>query len=233
MSMQNNTFDFHPVGNVKITYDWSPETSEFNDGTKQFRRRRIHAKKTYSFKVVGTKDKIKELVDFYNGHHGQLDPFIFRYDGKDEMCYFASALSLKYTTVVRDIQGFSADVTLEVDKQLTKYPTPSEDDVLPNSWGPLSQEYDWKTSLHTVVATQRRLKNKKPVNKVTATIQGLKSTRDVVIRLFNSHEKVPLKFFFNGKMHKVRLPDSMQIEDIRSLQKIVGFKTTLDMEILD
>lgn len=231
--MALDSFDFIPHGEVKISYEWATEKTESEDGSVKWLRKRIHAKKTYIITIGGRKDDYERLVSFYNSHKGQLLPFIFTYDGIKEVCYFASTLNMKTKFEMKKLVGFTCEISLEVDKQTGFYGVGSENDILPAGHGEIVEEYDWDTTVYTTSSTQRRLKNKKPVRKMSVTFSGRKADRDRLIKLYNTHEMRPLIYISDGKAYKVRFPASITITDYREMKEIVGYKTTIDLEVLD
>ena len=203
-------------------------------GRQQIRRKRINAKKSYSFTVSGSRKDFDYLIEFYNNHYGQLKPFIFKYDGNSEEVYFGSALSVKVKREVGEIIGFSAELSLDIDKRGTvKKITPSETDKLPNSRGEITYSSDWNTKVDAKNVTKRRKEYVKPRQKLTVTFRGNKKNRDRLIELYESHASMPLLFPYDGKMMKVRFPDSISITDYREVNKIVGYECQTELEVLD
>lgn len=228
--MALDKFPFAPK-NVKITYTWSSREFEFESMEKQCPRTRIKAKKTYSFSVAGT--NVREFIDFYNSQQGLLNPFLFTYDGVQELCYFSEAIAPKIYRECGKIVGFECDVSLEVDSQKASYSVPSESDQLPRPHGEFTYNSDWGTQVLEMGATQRRLKSPKAREKVTVNFSGTKDERDKIINLFNSHCRMPLILPMGNKTYKVRFPDSLTITDKREIKTIVGYETQLELEVLD
>lgn len=224
-------FDITPMGNVKITYTWDNKSIQFESNKKQYLRRRIRPLKMYSFTVSGL--DLKKLVTFYNSCKGQRESFRFTYDGVTEYCHFGQAIN---PTVKREngiIKAYSCDVILEVESQKTKYPTPSENDVLPDVYSDTQRSYDWNTKVISLGQSKRyRRMGTKPMEKISGKWCGLKDERDKLISLFNSHCKVPLKFNFDGKTLNVRLPEKLEITDHRELKQIVGYECQMELEVV-
>ena len=229
--MDLDNFEFPACGDVKVGFTWSPVITEFEFGNKQYNRTRIHAKKTYQFKVSGSKDLLYRLVDFYNNHHGKADPFLVTYDGVTEQCFFADALVFKFHRENKTIIGGEVEVGLEVDKQVTSYPTPNTSDMLPLSSGDVEYTLDWKTDIYTSSTTQRRVKNQFPSEKISVTMSGKKSVRDELLSLYNSHEMTPLKMKVDDVIYDVRFPTSLTITDKRENGNIIGFECKMEVEI--
>lgn len=225
-------FKLNPKGKVKMSLAWNPKQSDFMSGRTQHQRRRINAKKSYAFTVCGGRKDYDWLMEFYNAHYGQLKPFLFNYDGKQEEVYFGSALSVKIKREVGSIVGFSADVTLDLDKRgkVSKI-SPSESDELPKARPDVTRSVDWRTKIYGANATNRRKEYSEPVEKLSVKFQGTKKERDRLIALYESHEMLPCLFPFDGKLVKVRLPDSITITDYREIKNIVGYSCDMDLEI--
>ncbi|SFB10927.1 hypothetical protein [Selenomonas ruminantium] len=225
-------FNFTPYGDVSITYQWDSKAMSFEDYTKQYYRRRVHAKKTYAFTIGGL--QLAELVKFYNRHKGLQEPFYFAYDGVMEVCYFSQAINPRCKRENGVIKAYSCEVVLEVDRQVTSYPTAQETDVLPNPHGETDQVFDWHTQLVTAgQRTERMARQTKPTRTITGKWSGLKSERDTLIRLFNSHCRVPLTFRYNGEDLKVVFPDKIEIKDKRELRNIIGYECQMELEVID
>ena len=227
-----DTFKFTPYGNVKIVYEWNSQKIAFENDTRQYRRKRIHAKKSYAFVVSGM--DLPALVEFYNKQRGLEKPFYFTYDGITEVCYFAAAINPQCKREDGVVRGFSCDVVLEVEKQVTEYPIPSEDDVLPLPYGDTNEQLEWGTRVTTIgQMTKRGRKQEKPTYTVAGTWSGLKPDRDKLITLFNSHCKVPLVFRYNGGRFRAILPDKLEVTDHRELTTIVGYECKMEMEVIE
>ena len=202
-------------------------------GRQQIRRKRINAKKSYSFSVSGSRKDYDYLVKFYNDHYGQLRPFLFEYDGGMEEVYFGSGLSVKVKREVGKIVGFSAEITLDIDKRgKIKKITPSETDVLPKSRGEVTYSSDWNTKVDSRNTTRRRKEYTKPREKLAVTFRGNKNNRDRLIALFEAHSAMPLLFPCDEKLIKVRFPDSITITDYREVNKIVGYECQMELEVV-
>lgn len=230
--MAIDTFTLIPYGKVKVSYAWSSDEYESENGTKLYRRKRIHAKKTYSFTIQGIREDMDKLMDFYNAHHGQLDPFFFEYDGIKDLCYFSSTLAVKQTVAMKEIQMFSCDVALEVKAQSVSYPDASTDDILPSPYKDFTRTIDWNVQVLEMGATDRRAKSDRKHEKLNATWSGLKPERDTMIKLFNSHCRVPLKMEYDHNIISVILPDTMEITDYREGHNIVGYECQMEVEIV-
>ena len=224
-------FKFTPYGDVTIGYQWDSKAMASENYTKQYYRRRIHAKKTYSFTVSGL--QLAELVKFYDRHKGLLEPFYFTYDGVTEVCYFAQAINPRCKRENGVIKAYSCEVALEVDRQVTAYPAALETDELPAPYGETDQVFDWHTQLVTAgQRTERRARQTKPVRTITGKWSGLKPERDRLIRLFNAHCRVPLTFRYNGEVLKVVFPDKLEIKDKRELKTIIGYECQMELEVV-
>ena len=231
--MALDEFTFKPYGDVKISYTWGSGEFTFEDASKQYPRRRVKAKKAYTFTIrYARKERLERFVKFYNDHKGQLDPFMFTYDGVKEMCYFSSSISPKLYVENKEIVCYECEVNLEVDSQVSNYPSALETDVLPSPRGTVTHEYDWATKVVEMVKSDRMMTSPKAREKFTAEWSGTKKTRDIIIKLFNSHCRMPLIFRHDGKEYKVRFPDSIEITDKREIQKIVGFSTSIELEVV-
>ncbi len=228
------TFRLTPKGQVKISLAWAPKRTDFMSGKSQFQRRRINAKKAYSFTVCGGRKDYDYLMEFYNSHFGQLKPFYFSYDGKTEEVYFGSNLSIKVKREVGKIVGFSADISLDIDKRgkISKI-TPSENDMLPKATPAVTYSSDWNTKVYSASpAVNRRKEYDKPREKLSVKFKGLKKERDRIIALYESHADMPCKFKYDGKEIKVRLPESITITDYREIKNIVGYSCDMELEIV-
>lgn len=227
-----DTFSFVPHGDVKVSYSWASQEYTSEDGTKKYKRTRIKPKKTYSLSITGIYETMNKLIDFYSAHHGQADPFYFVYDGIKELCYFSEILTVKQTVSMGTIQEFSCSVALEVDDQVTMYPSPLETDVLPKPYNDFTRSIDWNVQVLEMGKSDRRRKSLVAHEKLNATWSGLKDERDKLIVLFNSHCRVPLTVTYDGKATKVILPDSIEITDKRSCGEIVGYTCTMELELV-
>ena len=228
------TFRLNPKGQVKISLSWAPKRTDFMSGKSQHQRRRINAKKSYSFTVCGGRKDYDWLVQFFNAHYGQLKPFLFNYDGKSETVYFGSSLSVKVKREVGKIVGFTADISLDIDKRgkIAKA-TPSENDTLPKAKAEVTYSSDWNTKIYSQgTSTNRRKEYKKPREKLSVKFKGGKKQRDQVMQLYESHEMMSCLFPYDGKMVKVRLPESITITDYREIKSIIGYSCDMDLEIV-
>ncbi len=224
-------FNITPIGDVKITYDWGSEEITFESSVKQYKRRRIHAKKTYAFTVSGI--DLPALVKFYNDQRGQEKPFYFTYDGITEICYFGAPINPKCKRENGMVMGYSCDIILEVEKQEHDYPAPNEHDVLPLPHGDTEEKLDWNTHIVSLgVLTRRGNRTQTPVRTVSCTWCGLKEDRDKIIELFNSHGRIPLELRYDGGRYKVILPGKLEITDHRELKTIVGFECQMDVQVI-
>ena len=232
-----DTFPFTPIGDVKVSYTWGNKEVEFDSGEKQYVRKRIHAKKGYSFTIGGMidyKKNFKVLLDFYNAHHGTKEKFLFDYDGKSEVVRFGSSIVPKCYRENGRIVTFSCSITLEVDKQQEDFGTPSIDDVIPVPLGETEETYDWHAGKVELGAmTDYYERRAKPMRKINAKFGGLKDTRDRIIRLFNAHCRTPLTYRNNGETLHVLLPDKLEITDHREAGSIVGFACSMELEVVE
>lgn len=225
-------FNFTPYGDVSIVFQWDSKAVNFEDYTKQFYRRRVRAKKTYAFAIGGL--QLAELVKFYDRHKGLQEPFYFTYDGVTEVCYFSQPINPRCKRENGIIKAFACDVALEVDRQVTKYPVAQEADELPAPYGDTDLTFDWHTQLVTAgQRTERMARQTKPTRTITGKWSGLKAERDKLIRLFNSHCRVPLTFRYNGEDLKVVFPDKLEIKDKRELRNIIGYECQMELEVID
>jgi len=231
-----DTFPFAPFGDVKISYVWNNKEVEFDNGTKQYVRKRVHAKKTYEFTIGGMRDyksNFTAFLKFYNDHRGIENPFIFEYDGKKEKVRFVSAIVPKCYREYGRIVTFSCTVALEVDTPTTSYPEPSEDDVLPVPSGKTEETFDWNTGkVELGERTGFFQKRKWAARKISGEWCGLKPERDKMIRLFNSHCRIPLLYRNNGEELKVQFPDKLEITDHREAGQIIGYKCNLELDVV-
>lgn len=226
-------FKLNPKGKVEISLSWTPQRVEFMSGKSQFIRRRIYAKKSYSFTVCGGRKDFDWLRDFYNSHRGQFEPFYFDYDGKREIVYFGEQLKVKLKREVGKIVGFTASITLELDsRQNMKLQPPKETDQLPKATASVQYSSDWNTKVYTTSTTERRLEYESPREKLSVKFQGKKAERDNLIKLYESHEMMPCLFPYDGKLVKVRLPESITITDYREVKRILGYSCEMDLEIV-
>ena len=225
------TFPFVPVGKVSVTYDWQSKNKEFENKSVQYMRRRIHAAKSYSFKVRG-KD-LNKLITFYNNHRGQLDTFSFAYDGQIEVCRFSNSLN---PTLYREggrTVGFECEIGLLVEGVTTVYPAPAETDLLPPLKNAVTKTYDWETGAVTYgVKTDYRLVRTKPKVTISGKWAGKKQDRDTIIKLFNSHSRKPASIRYEGEIIKVIMPDKLVITDLRETGTVVGFECSVDLEVV-
>ena len=226
-------FKLNPRGEVNTTLAWGTHRIEFMSGKSQFLRRRIYAQKSYSFTVCGGRKDLDWLKTFYNKHKGQYLPFVFKYDGRQEVVYFGSALRLKVKRELGVIVGFKAEVSLEIDHR-TQVPvfSPSENDTLPKATASVEHSIDWNTKVYTTSSTERRWEYDKPREKLSVKFKGGKAERDRLMAIFESHEKTPCLFPYDGKLIKVRLPDSATFTDYREIKTIIGYSCEMDLEIV-
>lgn len=225
-------FTFPIRGDVKISYQWGNKETEFESGLKQYPRKRIRAKKSYSFKMSGTKSSLESLVNFYNDQRGLLRPFWFAYDGKRELCHFGNALDPQLIRELGKVVGFTCEVVLNVEKQTVSYPTPSESDILPKPRKEVTHTIDWNTQTIDMGAVGYRWKQKTPTEKLSVKFSGKKPIRDTIISLFNSHCKTPLKIEIDEQTYSVMFEDKLDITDKREGQSIIGFECSMDLEVV-
>ena len=230
--MAIDTFTLIPYGKVKISYAWSSDEYESENGTKLYRRKRVHAKKTYSFTVQGIREDMDKLLAFYDKQHGQLNPFFFEYDGIKDLCYFSNVLTVKQSVAMKEIQMYSCEIALEVKAQSVLYPDASTEDMLPSPYKDFTRTVDWNVQVLEMGATDRRAKSNRKHEKLNATWSGLKPERDTMIKLFNSHCRVPLKMDYDHNIISVILPDTMEITDYREGKTIVGYECQMEVEIV-
>ena len=231
--MALDKFLFFPYGSVKITYSWGNKETEYENGFKKYKRQRVLPKKKYSFTVSGLTKDMERLLRFYNEHNGQYKPFLFEYDGTEEACYFSDVLNVTRLYECARPVGFSCNIDLTVKKQMARYFSPSESDVLPAPHGEVKHSIDWNVQVLEMGADGRRPKGTYPHEKMSCNWSGLKKERDTIIGLFNSHCKIPLTMKKGGVIYKVMFPDSLEITDLREQQEIVGYKTSMDLEIVN
>ncbi len=226
-------FKLNPKGKVEINLAWTPHRVEFMSGKSQFQRRRIYAKKSYSFTVCGGRKDYDWLRDFYNSHRGQFDPFYFDYDGKREIVFFGDKLKIKVKREVGKIVGFEASISLDLDfRRGMNLPVPKTTDELPKPTGGVEYSSDWNTKVYTTSTTKRRIEYESPREKLSVKFKGKKPERDKIIRLYESHEMLPCLLPYDGKKVSVRLPESITITDYREIKKIVGYSCEMDLEIV-
>lgn len=230
--MALDEFKFSPRGKVKISYAWANKEMSFNTGVKQYRRWRIHAKKSYSFTLSGTAKVLDSLVGFYNKQKGCLNPFYFTYDGIKEMCHFSDAISPKLLRENGKVIGFTCEVGLTVVKQAKTYPTPVETDLLPPPHKEITHKQDWGVKTIDMGATQYRSMFNNAKETLSVSFSGTKKDRDKIITLFNSHCKTPVTLKYGGRSCRVQFPDSLEITDLREIKKIVGYECKMDLEVV-
>lgn len=225
-------FKFSPRGKVKISYAWANKEMSFSTGAKQYRRWRIHAKKSYSFTLSGTAKTLDSLVGFYNKHKGCLNPFYFTYDGVRELCRFSDTISPKLLRENGKVVGFTCEIGLIVDKQEKKYPAPAETDLLPLPHKEITHSRDWGIKKIEMGAVQYRFEYKNAKEILSVSFSGTKKDRDNVITLFNSHCKTPVTLKVGDKTCLVQFPDSIEITDLREVKKIIGYECKMDLEVV-
>ena len=232
-----DVFPFAPVGNVRVSYAWGNKEVEFENGNKQYVRKRIHAKKTYEFTIGGMADykkNFKVLVDIYNAHQGEREKLNFEYDGKNQVLRFGSSIVPKCYRENGSVVTFTCNITLEVDRQGEDFGTPSIDDVLPVPFGQTDETYDWHAGKVELGAmTDYYERRTKPMRKINAKFGGMKDTRDRIVKLYNSHCRTPLTYKNNGETLHVLLPDKLSITDHREAGNIVGFECSMELEVVD
>ena len=231
--MALDKFKLSPKGNVQISLSWGSKKIDFQSGKYQILRKRIYAKKSYQFTVSGLTKDLEWLTSFYNSHYGQLKPFLFEYDGNVETVYFGGSLQLEVKREVGKIVGFSASITLDLDHRTATTSKALESDVLPRASGNISKTIDWNTKIYTSSSTTRRKERNTPETKLSANFKGSKKERDKIIALYESHEMIPLLFYYNNEKIKVRFPDSITLTDYREIKNIVGYSCDMDLEVVD
>ena len=231
--MALDKFLFFPRGEVKVTYSWGSKETEYESGYKKYKRTRIASKKKYSFTVSGLTKDMERLIRFYNDHKGQYKAFLFEYDGIEEVCHFSDVLNITRMYECSTPIGFKCTIDLSVEKQKKRYGLPSETDMLPSPHGEVKQSIDHNVQVLEMGAEGRRIKSTYPHEKLSCNWSGLKKDRDKIIDLFNSHCRIPLLMKKGGSIYKVILPDSIEIKDLREQQKIVGYKTSMDLEVVN
>jgi hypothetical protein len=231
--MALDKFLFFPNGEVKITYSWGSKETEYESGYKKYKRQRVSAKKKYSFTVSGLTKDMERLIRFYNDHKGQYKPFLFGYDGEEEACYFSDVLNITRLYENATPVGFRCTVDLSVKKQRKKYGTPTENDTLPAPHGSVKHSIDHNVQVLEMGAEGRRIKSSYPHERLSCDWSGLKKDRDKIIELFNSHCRIPLLMKKGGAVYRVILPDSLEVTDLREQQNIVGYKASMDLEIVN
>lgn len=220
-----------PVGEVTHHYEWGSNDITYYNGRVQKNRKKIHADRTLSFKVSGTRKMWEYLRDFYDAHRGCLDPFLFDYDGTRLQCRFADKLTFEQKRELKQVVGYVANVTLTVENIKTPYqklPDIKRFD-LPIR-GKIQDEDDWNTDILDMNIKARKETWKYPVHKFTFTLSGTVKERNKLIDLYNLYgDFVPLEFASNDTIYKCFMPSVLEIVDKREGQTVVGYTANVTL----
>lgn len=231
-----DVFPFTPVGDVKISLSWNDKEVAFDNGSKQYVRKRIHARKSYAFSVCGAADfktNLESLLKFYNDHRGLKDTFLFDYDGKMQTVRFSAAITPKCYRENGKIVTYQCDVTLDVLRQGEPKVAPTYDDILPVPQSKTEESYDWQTGKVELGAmTDYYTKRDTPLRKITGTWSGLKKERDKVLRIYDTYGKHPVAFENNGETLRVMLPDKLEVTDHREAGEVVGYQCQMELTVV-
>jgi len=229
-------FPFSPVGDVKITYDWGSKETGFADGSKQYVRKRVHAKKSYAFSIGGAEDyaaSMKRLLAFFDAHRGIEDTFLFRYDKHTEVVRFGAAIVPKCYRENGRIVTFTCAITLDVAQAADEYGTAGADDTLPVPLGETEETFDWQTGTVTLgVKSDYYQKRTKPARKIAAHFAGLHAQRDELLRLFLAHSRTPVIYKNHGETLRVIFPDKIELTDHLEAGNVIGFETHIELEVV-
>ncbi len=229
-----DTFSFVPHRDVKVSYQFTNNTTSFFSGAKQINRRRIHAEKSFAFTVSGLKEEMDALIAFYNKQHGMKKEFLFVYDGIEEHCFFAAPISVSAIRELNKVVGYEAEIKLACSYQTSPYEgraLPSDIlDITPKD--KVEHKIDWNTNVVSMILNARQETYSEPTETFTVRLVGTKENRDELCRLFNLHGTMPFTFRFDGKDYLVRFPDSIEITDKRSMTQIMGFESSFDLEVI-
>lgn len=229
-----DTFNFVPHRDVKISFQFNHGVTSFYSGAKQINRHRIHAEKLFSFTVSGLKEEMDALIAFYNAQHGMKKEFLFVYDGIEEHCFFAEAISVSAIRELKKVVGYEANVKLACAYQVSPYRghVSTEDTLNITPKDKVEHKIDWNTKVVSMIYNARQETYIEPTETFTVNLVGVKEQRDELIRMFNLHGSIPFTFTFDGKDYRVRFPDSIEITDKRVMAQIQGFECKLDLEVV-
>ena len=110
------TLNLVPRGNTQVDRDYGTRSTSFENGVKQYQRRWITPRVTYSFTAQGDKAMKKYLEDFVEARHGNYEQFYWKYEGERLLVRFAdSKVSIKEIRgyAGEGVVGYEASISLE------------------------------------------------------------------------------------------------------------------------
>lgn len=78
-----------PRGDIDASVDYGNRTVSFENGVKQIQRQWVSPRVSVSFTAEGDKTMRDYLVGFIDKVHGNLDPFLWTYNGQEVKARFA------------------------------------------------------------------------------------------------------------------------------------------------
>lgn len=224
-------FPFTPIGNVKTVITWGGQKHQFLNGAVQMKRSKIHPTKHYQFSIGLDRAMWLELSDFYNRHQGALKPFIFNYNGVEEICCFSGKLQ---QTVIRElgrIVGAKATIEVDVIHDSSVAEDGEEGAMIPvKPYGEIEQIIDWNTNILDMGARARKKTYDEPLYTLKCVFSGTAADRDNFVKFYESYgDFKACTVNYNDGVCEVLFPSTIEITDITSLGKIVGFQTEVEL----
>lgn len=225
-----NKLQIVPRGDVTNTYTWENHEVQFYSGKKQKVRRRIHPKREMAFTVMGDKETMNYLQEFYDYHKGYLDSFLFDYDGQELTCNFASKISIKQSREVSNIVGFSADISLIVQTSAVA-PTINDNDTFSfHPRGTITDTTDWNTNVIDMFSKQTEQTWEHPIHTFSIELTGDKADRDKLLAFYlKNGDFNEVRFTNNNTDYFALMPSSLSIVDKRELNTIIGYTCSFDL----
>ena len=216
---------------MHISLDWGGHKHTFFNGATQILRSRIRPKKIYELKTGGSKATLDYLLGFYNSHKGSYKPFIFNYDGVDEVCVFNEKLQIEECREVGNIVGFQGTIMLEALYDNTIPSGGSESDYMPlKPVGNVTECVDWDTNVLDMGANGRQQTYDSPIRTYSVKFSGNRRDRDKFLNFYRSHGNfMSFLFPYNGKDVEVVFPQTIEVDDKIEIPNIVGFECELDL----
>lgn len=220
-----DTFNVRPRGDVTHSFAWNSTEVKYWNGRVQHNRKRVKPLHTMSFTVSGLSEDLEYVSNFYDAHHGCLDPFYFVYDGKKETCYFSEKVTVRQNRELNKIIGYEMSVSLRIDHSTyDAQDIPEKPRFNFPILGKIEDSSDWNTNLLDMLVVGREKTYDIPVHEFSFNLSGLKEERDKLISSYVSlGDFTKFRFDNKGMIYYVYYPSELQIVDKRELQNIIGY----------
>lgn len=224
------TLEFKPR-EAKVSFDFGGRKLQFHNGAIQIIRNRVRPRKIYELKSGGGKRSLDYLLNFYSGHHGAYDKFIFNYDDVDEVCVFSDKIQVDECRELDRIVGYNTTLQIEAVYDNVDIIHPVEGEYFPlTPRGNITETVDWNTNVLDMGAYGRQQTFDVPVRTFSIKVSGGRKDRDKFIAFLRSHGNHTSFYFpYNDARIEVLFPQTVEITDYIEVGKIVGFSCELDL----